>query len=204
MTSAIGKGLPAGRPEDPGTFDPRQARAPASSSRWYRHEEATMRAAADRRSRELSSTRSALQPRSKPREGERPPRSRAAALAAAAFIGMAGFEIALALGAPLGRAAWGGANAHLQPGLRIASVGSAALLVFAALIVLGRVGSRLSPLPAAFTRRGTWVLVGVLTLGTLMNFASPSVWERFLQAPIALVMAVLCFVVARGGFPPEK
>jgi hypothetical protein len=136
--------------------------------------------------------------------GERPPRPRAAALAAAGFIGMAGFEIALALGAPLGRAAWGGASAHLQPGLRVASVGSAALLVFAALIVLGRVGSRLSPLPATFTRRGTWVLVGVMALGTLMNFASPSAWERFLQAPIALAMTVLCFVVARGGFPPQK
>ena len=29
------------------------------------------------------------------------------------------------------------------------------------------------------------------------------VWERFLQAPIALVLALLCFVVARGGFPLE-
>jgi hypothetical protein len=135
---------------------------------------------------------------------QRPVPARAAIAAATGFVCMAGFEIALALGAPLGRAAWGGQSAELQPGLRIASVGSAALLVFAALIVLGRVGSRLSPLPETFCRRGTWVLVGVLTLGTLMNLASPSVWERSLQAPIALVMAVLCFVVARGGFPDRR
>jgi len=163
-----------------------------------------MRAAVNRKSGEPTVNEKRASPTQQATRDERPPRSRAAALAAAAFIGMAGFEIALARGAPLGRAAWGGANAHLQPGLRIASVGSAALLVFAALIVLGRVGSRLSPLPSTFTRRGTWVLVGVLTLGTLMNFASPSAWERFLQAPIALVMAVLCFVVARGGFPHQK
>jgi hypothetical protein len=36
---------------------------------------------------------------------------------------------------------------ELQPGLRIASMRSAALLLFAALIVLGRVGSRVSPFP---------------------------------------------------------
>jgi len=135
---------------------------------------------------------------------EGPIRTRAAIAAATGFVCMAGFEIALALGAPLGRAAWGGQNTELQPGLRIASVGSAALLVFAALIVLGRVGSRFSALPATFCRRAIWVLVGILTLGTLMNLASPSPWERFLQAPIAGVMAVLCFAVARGAPPARR
>ena len=131
-------------------------------------------------------------------------RTRAAIAAATGFVCMAGFEIVLALGAPLGRAARGGQNAELEPGLRIASVGSAALLVFAALIVLGRVGSPFSPLPARFCRRGTWVLVVILTLGTLMNLASPSAWERYLQAPIAGVMAVLCLVVARGAQPARR
>lgn len=46
----------------------------------------------------------------------RPPRRRAAAAAATAFIGMACFQAALALGAPLGNAAWGGAQAHLATG----------------------------------------------------------------------------------------
>jgi hypothetical protein len=135
---------------------------------------------------------------------ERPVRTRAAVIAAIGFACMAGFEIALALGAPFGRAAWGGQSTDLQAGLRIASVGSAALLVFAALIILGRVGSRFSPLPSTFCRRGTWVLVGLMTLGTLMNLASPSSWERFLQAPVAMVLAVLCFIVARGGTPARR
>jgi hypothetical protein len=37
---------------------------------------------------------------------QRPTRSPAAAAAAAGFIGLAGFELALTLGAPLGRACW--------------------------------------------------------------------------------------------------
>ena len=31
-----------------------------------------------------------------------------------------------------------------------------------------------------------------------MNLASSSDWERFLQAPIAAVLAALCLIVARG------
>jgi hypothetical protein len=45
------------------------------------------------------------------------------------------------------------------------------------------------------------VLFSYLTLGTLMNLASRSNWERFLQAPIALVVAVLCLLVARAATP---
>jgi hypothetical protein len=32
-----------------------------------------------------------------------------------------------------------------------------------------------------------------------MNFASHSKWERFLWAPVALILAVLCLVVALSG-----
>jgi hypothetical protein len=31
-----------------------------------------------------------------------------------------------------------------------------------------------------------------------MNFASSSPWERFLWGPLALLLAALCFVVARS------
>jgi hypothetical protein len=51
--------------------------------------------------------------------GQRPARSPAGAAAAAGFIGLAGFELALALGAPLGRAAMGGTHTYLPAGLRI-------------------------------------------------------------------------------------
>ena len=128
---------------------------------------------------------------------ERPPRRRAAIAAAAGFFAIAAFQVALALGVPLGRAAWGGTAAQLPMGLRIASALAAGVWVLAALIVLGRAGFQISPLPSALTRRGTWILVGVLPLGALMNFASPSSWERFLWGPVALILAVLCLILAR-------
>ena len=125
--------------------------------------------------------------------------SRTAAVAAAVgFIAIAAFQLALALGAPFGRAAWGGAHEYLPTGLRIASAFSVGFWVLAALIVLGRAGYQVAPLPPIFTRWGTWILVGVLPLGALMNFASPSNWERFLWGPVALILALLCLVVARS------
>ena len=128
------------------------------------------------------------------------PSARTPAVAAAAgFFGLAAFQVALALGAPLGRAAWGGAHTHLPMGLRVASAFAVGVWLLAALIVLGRAGFGVSPLPLGFVRWGTWILVGVLPLGAVMNFASPSNWERFLWGPVALILAALCLAVARGA-----
>lgn len=121
----------------------------------------------------------------------------AAVGAASSLIALAAFQVALALGAPLGRGAWGGAHAQLPAGLRIASGFAAAVLVLAAFIVLGRAGYQV-PVPPNVSRWGTWVLVAGLTLSALGNFASSSNWERFLLGPLALVQALLCLVVARG------
>jgi hypothetical protein len=46
------------------------------------------------------------------------------------------------------------------------------------------------------------VLTGLLSLGVLMNLASPSGWERFLQAPITAILATLCLIVARSRPQP--
>jgi hypothetical protein len=122
-----------------------------------------------------------------------------AVAAAAGFLTIAAFQTALALGAPLGRAAWGGIHARLPFKLRIASALAVGVWVLAALIILGRAGSLVSPFPPAFALWGTWILFGVNLLATLMNFASRSSWERFLWAPVALILAVLCLAVALSG-----
>jgi hypothetical protein len=124
-----------------------------------------------------------------------------AVAAAAGFLAIAAFQLALASGAPLGRAAWGGTSTHLPIGLRIASAFAVGVWVLAALIVLGRGGFQISPLPPAFVRWGTWILVGMLVFGALLNFVSPSGWERFLWGPVAVILAALCLVVARSGIP---
>lgn len=131
----------------------------------------------------------------------RPPRRRAAVAAAAGFFAIATFQVALALGAPLGRAAWGGASVELPVGLRIASAFAVAVWVFAALVVLRRAGYRVPLVASGVSRWGTWIMIGLSMLGALLNFASPSNWERFLWGPVALILAMLCLLVARGGDP---
>ena len=65
------------------------------------------------------------------------------------------------------------------------------------MIVLGRAGFAVSPLPTSFTTWGTWILIDVRVVGALMNFASPSTWERFVWGPSTLILAVLCLLLAR-------
>jgi hypothetical protein len=131
-------------------------------------------------------------------DAETPARSRAAVAAAIGFTGLAIFELVLALGAPLGRAAWGGNDTNLSTGLRLASGVTVVFWPLMALIVLRRGGYRVPPFSFQVSRVGTWLLFGLLCLGVLMNLASRSDWERYLQAPIAATLAVLCFIVARG------
>ena len=129
------------------------------------------------------------------------PAEAAAVSAAIGFLAIAVFQLALALGAPLGRAAWGGTHTTLPARLRIASAVAVGVWVLAAGVVLARGGLEILDLPKGLVRVGTWVLVGLLPLGALMNFASRSRWERFLWGPVTLILAVLCFTLARSGSP---
>jgi hypothetical protein len=135
-------------------------------------------------------------------QAEQPIRRWAALAAAIGFSAIAIFQCALALGAPFGRASWGGTYEQLPSSLRIASAVAVGIWLLATWIVLRRAGFRvgsLVPLPAAFASWGTWALVGMLPLAALLNFASSSQWERFLWGPLSLTLAVLCFLLARSG-----
>ncbi len=123
--------------------------------------------------------------------------SRAAVVAATGFVVVAAFQLLLALGVPWGRAAWGGGQATLSPELRVASSISMAVFIGAALVVLGRAGYLGLRFSGAL-RIGTWLLAVLMGLGSVMNVASSSPWERFVWAPVALLLAVSSFVVARG------
>lgn len=120
----------------------------------------------------------------------------AAAVAAAGFVLVAGYQVLLALGIAFSGAAWGGAT--LTSALRLASAVSAMVLVVAALIVLGRGGYWGSRLPAAIFRWGTWVLVVGMLLSALANFASHTLAERFFLGPSALLLALLCLAATRA------
>jgi hypothetical protein len=122
----------------------------------------------------------------------------AASVAAVGFVGIAFFQAALAMGAPWGRAAWGGAHERLPIGLRVASGFAVGLWLAAALVVLARAGYDVSPIPVSVAGWVTWVLFGMLVVGTLLNLASRSRLERLIQTPIAGGLSFLCLVVALG------
>ena len=122
----------------------------------------------------------------------------AALLAAAGFLVIAAFQFALAWGAPLGRAAYGGRTAVLSPTLRRTSAVAVVIWVLAAVVILGAGGVVAVPLPDVVLGIGPWVLVVLSALGTIVNLASSSPWERFGWAPFSAALAVLSFIVATG------
>ena len=87
---------------------------------------------------------------------------------------------------------------QLSTGLRVGSAISIVAYAVAAALILRRTGFRAPWLSRAVARIGSWVLVVLLTLGTLANFLSQSPWVRFLLGPVTFVLAALCFVVARS------
>jgi len=117
---------------------------------------------------------------------------RAAQAATIGFGALAIFEAALASGAALADAAWGGSAAHLTTGQRVASAATAAFWIAAIAVVRGRAAGRAE----RRYRWGTWGLVALLCISSLLNLASDSGWENYLLAPVALVLAGLCGVVA--------
>lgn len=109
------------------------------------------------------------------------------------------FQIALALGAPLGKAAWGGRHQGVLPTrLRISS-GVAAVLVYPLVIFLVLAASDLieTTLDAGTRKMGMWVLTALFALGALANLASRSKPER-IWGPVSLGIAISCALIARG------
>lgn len=121
----------------------------------------------------------------------------AARVATIGFIALIVFQLLLALGLPLGIAAFGGQYATLPISLRVGSVISIGLYILSIYAVRTRAGLRKASPDSTFARVGTWFFTVLLFLGVLANVASSSPWERFLWAPFALIMGILCLVVAR-------
>ncbi len=136
---------------------------------------------------------------------DQPARPRVAIVLAVGLLIVAALQAALTFGAPLGAAAQGGTNpGQLPDALRLVTGLSAIVWLFAALLVLARGGCANLPWPEAVSRLGTWVLVGLLGVGVLLNLASSSPCERFGWAPFTLVLFILGVVLARSGLPPGR
>ena len=120
----------------------------------------------------------------------------AAILAAVGLLVIAAFQLALALGAPLGRAAWGGRHDRLPARLRRSSAVAVVIWLLATSVILARAGYLTLPGPRELDNGGTWVVVVLLGVGALVNFASSSRWERFGWGPLAAILGALSLIVA--------
>jgi len=107
------------------------------------------------------------------------------------------FQIALALGAPLGRFAWGGQHRVLPARLSIGSLVS--VLIYALIAVLAWDRARaIDVVPDIVAQVGMWTVFVYFVLGILMNAISRSKPERNTMVPVTIVLAVLSFLIAMG------
>lgn len=109
------------------------------------------------------------------------------------------FQLALALGAPLGRYALGGRfPGPLPPPMRIAAVVQAAIIAGLAVIVLSASGL-VVPALASSVRWLIWLVVAFSAVSLVLNLVTPSAVERRIWAPVALVMLGSSLAVAVAG-----
>ena len=123
--------------------------------------------------------------------------ARAAALAFAGLtLVVAFFQLALALGAPWGAYAMGGAFPGVfPPALRVAALLQIPILGLVALVVLARAGL-LRPRWARISRVLVWAVVALLAVGVVLNLITPSQMERLIWAPVAVLLFLASLRVA--------
>jgi len=119
----------------------------------------------------------------------------AAWIAAALIVVLTVFQLALALGAPAGAAAWGGSHPGVLPTrLRVAS-GFVAVFCYPVVAIELLYVADVVDFGWDVSQLWIWVLAGLFVLGALANFASRSRIER-IWGPVSLVLAVCCAVIA--------
>jgi len=113
--------------------------------------------------------------------------------------GVVAFQLALALGAPWGAYAMGGAfPGRFPPPLRIAAVVQAVVIGLLAVVVLSAADLLLPGLAGAFPWL-VWIPVAVSALALVLNSISRSAGERRIWVPVAMLLFVSSLLVALSG-----
>ncbi|WP_433529761.1 hypothetical protein ACQPYA_26420 [Micromonospora sp. CA-263727] len=108
---------------------------------------------------------------------------------------LAAGQVALALGAPLGRFAWGGQHDVLPLPLRIGSAVSIVLYALIAAIALDRAGL-IDVFAESVSRVAMWILVGYFALSIAPNALSRSRSERAAMVPLSITLTALALLIA--------
>lgn len=122
----------------------------------------------------------------------------AVSYALATLVALA-FQFALALGAPWGACAMGGAfPGRFPPAMRLAALAQAVLLGLMAAVVLSRAGL---VLPRWSQASGwlTWAIAAFAAVGVVLNMGTPSAGKRRLWIPVTFVLLASSLTVALTG-----
>jgi len=119
----------------------------------------------------------------------------AAIIAVVLFTGMSIFQLLLVLGLPFGRLAYGGKYEKLPSKMKITSLISIVIFIFASLSVLERAEIIIILNNPMFVTAFVWIIAVYLAFNTLMNAISKSKWEKLIITPISLTLAICCFLV---------
>ncbi|MGB3910977.1 MAG: hypothetical protein WBL06_10950 [Pseudolysinimonas sp.] len=122
----------------------------------------------------------------------------AAIIALALFALLIVFQLALALGAPWGRAAYGGQHPGVLPThFRVASAVAVVVWAVIALAVARRGALPVwSPVPDSWLPVVVWIIVGLLVIAAVMNAITPSALERAIWLPFSVLAVASTVTVA--------
>ena len=119
----------------------------------------------------------------------------AAILATVILLALAGFQLALVAGVPLGHFAWGGQQRVLPVILRIFSLFAILMYALIASILLQK-AALFSFWPESWIGIGIWIMTGYLALGIPLNAMSRSRPEQLVMTPAATILTILFLIVA--------
>ncbi len=116
------------------------------------------------------------------------------------FIGLTviitGFQLALALGAPLGEYTLGGRFPGKLPGkMRVAALIQILILLLFAAIVISKSGLAFESFYNV-ARIGIWFVFAFFIFGSIVNFSSPSKKEKQIMGPLNIIALISTFMVA--------
>lgn len=109
---------------------------------------------------------------------------------------VSGFHLGMVFGAPWGEITMGGRwPGKLPIKLRVASVFQILLFIALTAIVLTR-SQVIELIDPEFSRKAIWLVVGLMTIASILNGITPSHRERKIWGPIAIALLASSLIVA--------
>lgn len=108
------------------------------------------------------------------------------------------FQLALALGAPLGEYTMGGKfPGKLPMKMRIAALAQIIILLFFVFIVMTKAGMAFEQY-YSIGRIGIWFIVLFFVFGSIMNISSSSKKEKLVMGPANIIALICTLIIAIG------